>query len=107
MRSFNNILRKEEYPDMFCKIALLKFAKVASLHKRGSKQSLDDYGPISVLTPINKIYETLLKKSFQLNFGKSSIYFLIINLGLEKDIQQLWQSLNCIKDFYYIKILTM
>ena len=57
VRSFDNTLKKVEYPDM------LKIAKVIPLHKGSSKQTSSNYRPISVLTPINKIYKTLLKKS--------------------------------------------
>ena len=73
------MLRKGEQPD------ILKIAKAVSLHKGGSKETLSNYRQIPVLIPINNIYKTFLK-SVKLNFGKGSVYFLIINLGSEKNI---------------------
>ena len=49
---FNECLRSGSYPD------ILKIAKVVPLHKGGSKLDLNNYRPISILSPINKIFET-------------------------------------------------
>ena len=55
-RSFNDCLETGNYPD------ILKIAKVIPLHKGGSKLDLGNYRPISILSPINKIVETILLK---------------------------------------------
>ena len=38
----------------------LKFAKVVPSHKSGSKLDLNNYRPIFILSPTNKIFETIL-----------------------------------------------
>jgi len=39
---------------------VLKIAKVIPLHKDGTKFNMENYRPISILCPINKIFETIL-----------------------------------------------
>ena len=53
---FNLSINKGEYPD------ILKIAKVLPIFKNGSKTSVNNYRPISVLSCINKIFEKLLAK---------------------------------------------
>ena len=56
--AFNNCLETGKYPD------ILKVAKVIPLHKRGLKCEVGNYRPISILSPVNKIFETILHKRF-------------------------------------------
>ena len=55
-RSFNDCIEKGTYPDE------LKTVKVVPLHKGGSKTEIGNFRPISILSPTNKIFETLLHK---------------------------------------------
>ena len=55
-RAFNYSIENGIYPD------ILKVAKVTPVHKGGSQSDLGRYRPISVLSPINKIFESLLHK---------------------------------------------
>ena len=41
---------------------VLKLAKVIPIHKKGDKQSIDNYRPISLLNVINTIFEKILQK---------------------------------------------
>ena len=41
----------------------LVVAKVIPLHKGGSKLELGNYRPVSILSPINKVLETILHKA--------------------------------------------
>ena len=53
---FNECLRSGSYP------VVLKIAKVVPLHIGGIKFDLNYYRSISILSPINKIFETILHK---------------------------------------------
>ena len=55
-RAFNYFLENGIYPD------ILKVAKVTPVHKGGSQSDLGRYRPISVLSPINKFFQSLLHK---------------------------------------------
>ena len=54
-KMINNYIATGHYPD------ILKIARVSPIFKSGSKTELKNYRPISVLSPFNKIFETLLK----------------------------------------------
>ena len=56
------------YPDV------LKIAKVSALHKRGSTEEVNNYRPISVLSPFNKIFETILYRRLTKFWDKYKIY---------------------------------
>ena len=53
---FNKCLETGSYPD------ILKVAKVISLHKKGSKCDVGNYRPISILSPVNKVFEIILHR---------------------------------------------
>ena len=67
---FNECPRSRSYPD------ILKIAKVVPLHKSGSKLDLNNYRSISILSPINKIFETILHKRL-IEFWKNLTYSTI------------------------------
>ena len=54
--AFNECMVSGFYPD------ILKIAKVIPLHKGGSTLDLCNYRPIFILSPINKIFETIIHK---------------------------------------------
>ena len=64
---FNHCLDKSQYPD------ILKVAKVTPLHKEGSKSEPKNYRLISVLTVLNKILETIIKRRL-INFGNKYVF---------------------------------
>ena len=83
------------YPD------ILKIAKVIPLHKGGSKLDLSNYRPISILSPIDKIFETIIHKRLvdfwekfdmfttsQFGFGRNHSTNLAITHLYEKILQQ-------------------
>ena len=53
---FNSCLKNGLYPDE------LKISRVIPLHKGGAKFELKNYCPISILSTINKIFETIIKQ---------------------------------------------
>ena len=55
-RSFNSCIEKGYYPDQ------LKIAKVVPLYKSRNKTEVGNYRPLSILSLINKVFETLLHK---------------------------------------------
>ena len=55
-RVFNKCLETGSYPD------ILKVAKVIPLHKKGSKCDVGNYRPISILSPVNKVFEIILHR---------------------------------------------
>ena len=55
-RVFNKCLEISSYSD------ILKVAKVIPLQKKGSKCDVGNYIPISILSPVNKVFEIILLK---------------------------------------------
>ena len=53
---------------------MLKVAKVTSLHKGGPKSELTNYRPISILSPFNKIFETVIKSRFIKFWNKFNVF---------------------------------
>ena len=66
---FNECLRSRSYPD------ILKIAKVVPLHKGSSKLDLNNYRPISILSHINKIFETILHKRLIELWEKHDLFY--------------------------------
>jgi len=51
----------------------MKIAKVAPIYKKGEKNDLNNYRPISVLTQFNQLFERLLSKRFLSFFEKFNV----------------------------------
>ena len=66
------------YPDV------LKIAKVIPLHKGGSKLELGNCRPISILSPINKVFEKILNKRL-IRFWEKFNLFTASQFGFRKD----------------------
>ena len=66
---FNECLDKGEYPDC------LKKANIKPLHKKNARTEVSNYRPISLLSNINKIFETLLHSRLVEFFEKQSVIF--------------------------------
>ena len=66
---FNLAMKLGTYPDA------LKVAKVIPIFKKGSPTSLNNYRPISVLSPINKIFEKLLYTRLMKYIDKSMLLY--------------------------------
>ena len=67
-RSFNFCIEKGYYPDQ------LKIAKVVPLYKNGNKTDVGNYRPISILSPINKVFETLLHETLIAYWEKFNLF---------------------------------
>ena len=66
--SFNECIESGNYPD------ILKIAQVIPLHKGRSVLDLGNYRPISILSPINKVFETILHKRFSKFWDKYNLF---------------------------------
>ena len=66
--SFNESLVPGIYPDV------LKIAQVIPLHKGGSMLELGNSRPMSILSPINKIFETILHKRLSKFWEKYNLF---------------------------------
>ena len=66
--SFNESLETGSYPDV------LKIAIVILVHKGGSTFELGNYKPISILSPINKAFETILHKTLTKFWKKLNLF---------------------------------
>ena len=64
---FNKSFNEGVFPDCF------KIAKVIPLHKKGNKNILDNFRPISLLPQFSKIYEKLFKKRLLYFINKYTI----------------------------------
>ena len=53
---------------------MLKVARVTPLHKGGPKSELTNYRPISVLSPFNKIFKTVIKNRLIKFWNKYNIF---------------------------------
>ena len=61
---YNECLNTGHCPDVF------KITNVIPLHKGGFKLALENYRPISILSPINKVFETILRRRMIVFLGK-------------------------------------
>ena len=75
--SFSESLVSGIYPDV------LKIAQVIPLHKGGSTLELGNYRLISILSPINEIFETILHKRLSKFWGKYNL-FVNCQFGFKK-----------------------
>ena len=78
IKSFNICLDSGNYPD------ILKIAKVVPLFKKGDKTDAGNYRPISILSPINKVFEILLHRRL-INFWEKSKVLSKFQFGFRKD----------------------
>ena len=80
----DNFITTGQYLDV------LKIARVTPIYKKGFKMKLSNNRPIAILSPFNKIFETIIKQRL-LNFGRSTKFLLKHNLALEKTFLLLWR----------------
>ena len=66
---FNLAISTGVYPDN------LKIAKVIPIFKKGNSTSVNNYRPISILSPINKIFEKILYSRLMTFIDKSKILY--------------------------------
>ena len=66
--SFYESLETGSYPD------ILKIATVIPVHKGGSTLELGNYRPISILSPINKVFETILHERLTKFWEKLNLF---------------------------------
>ena len=66
--SFYESLETGSYPD------ILKIATVIPVHKGGSTLELNNYRPISILSPINKVFETILHERLTKFWEKLNLF---------------------------------
>ena len=66
---FNMSISTGEYPD------ILKIARVLPIHKKGESTDMNNYRPISILTHLNKIYETIICNQMKSFLNKHNILY--------------------------------
>ena len=69
VKLFNLSIQTGVYPD------LLKVAKVIPIFKKGDSTSINNYRPISILSPINKIFEKIIYSRLINYIDKSNILY--------------------------------
>ena len=67
-RVINSCLSSGKYPDS------IKVARVTPIHKGGPKYELSNYRPISILSPFNKILETVIKSRLIKFWDKLNVF---------------------------------
>ena len=66
---FNLSICKGEYPDA------LKIAKVIPIYKKGDHTDINNYRPISILTHLNKIFETIICNQMKSFLNKHNVFY--------------------------------
>ena len=66
---FNLAISTGVYPDN------LKIAKVIPIFKKGDSTSVNNYRPISILSPLNKIFEKILYSRLMNYINKSNLLY--------------------------------
>ena len=66
--AFNNCILERRFPNS------LKIAKVVAMYKKGDNTKPENYRPISLLSPISKIFETILLKQMTKFFSKNDSF---------------------------------
>ena len=66
---FNLSISTGEYPD------ILKIARVLPIYKKGERTDMNNYRPISILTHLNKIYETIICNQMKSFLNKFNIFY--------------------------------
>ena len=66
---FNLSICKGEYPDV------LKIAKVIPIYKKGENTDINNYRPISILTHLNKIFETIICNQMKSFLNKHNAFY--------------------------------
>ena len=69
VKLFNHSIQSGLYPD------LLKIVKVIPIFKKGDPTSVNNYRPISILSPINKIFEKMSYSRLLKYIDKSNILY--------------------------------
>ena len=69
VKLFNLSIQTGVYPD------LLKVAKVIPIFKKGDSTSVNNYRPISILSPINKIFEKIIYSRLLKFINKTNILY--------------------------------
>ena len=64
---FNCCIQEGTYPDV------LKIAQIDPVHKKGDKEKCSNYHPISLLSPINKVFEKLIYSQLQKYLTKKDL----------------------------------
>jgi hypothetical protein len=106
-QSINCSMNSGTFPDCF------KQAKVRPLHKSGNKRHVENYRPISMLSPVNKILEKVIYHRLLTcinNHGRRSIagYFLSFCAGNETELVEGVQvDLTWLKRYFTTNKLTL
>ena len=90
---FNCCIQEGTYPD------ILKIAQIIPIYKKGDKEKCCNYRPISLLSPISKVFEKLIYNQLQnylykkrfINCMVTKKDLLAVNMVLEQDIPHLEQ----------------
>ena len=67
-KAFHNCFLERRFPNS------LKIAKVVAMYKNGDNTKPENYRPISLLSPISKIFETILLKQMTKFFSKNDSF---------------------------------
>ena len=84
---FNACIEQGTFPKIF------KLSKITPVFKKGAKNLIKNYQPISILTNITKLFESIIFNRLQA-FLKMKIYSQRINTDLEKTEEPNWRFLT-------------